>query len=115
MAYGKRAQFETLRSLGFAGIGAAYAAIGAAVAGYPRIITVFNTTDKEVYLSIDGVTNQISQPPGTGQVIDFTANKVRDDGFMLDRGLIFYAKQGDAGAPTSGKVTVQIVVAGGGI
>jgi hypothetical protein len=115
MAYGTRVNFEELRSLAFGGIGVNYAACGSATTHRARIITFFNQTDKEVFISLDGVTTQISLPSGVGHVLDLTANKVRDDGLFIKDGTIFYVKQGSAGAPASGKVTIQVLYGDGGI
>ena len=115
MAYGVRAKFEALRQLGFAGIGAAYAACGTATTDHTRLFIIFNATDKEVYVSTTPSQDEISIPSGVGITIDVTANKVRDDGLFFRKGTIFYLKQGDAGAPASGKVTITALSADGGV
>ena len=109
MTFKTRVIFDTLRSLAYGSIGSSYTAIGAATTKRIRILTVFNQTDKEVLISDDGVNAKISLPAGAGQVLDFTANKVKPDGFFAKEGTIFYVKQGDDGAPGSGKVTIQCV------
>lgn len=115
MAFGTRARWEELRSLAFGGIGAAYAVIGAPTQHHSRVITFFNATDKEVFISDDGAATKISLPASTGQVVDFSSNKVRDDGLFVPELTQFWVKQGSAGAPTSGKVTIQVIYADGGI
>ena len=115
MTYGKRATFEAVREAAFGSVGAAYAAIGSATADYPRIISFYNSTDKDVYISFNGVTDHIRLAAGSGQVLDLTTNKVRDDGLLLPLGTVFYQKRTAMGAPSTGSVWVQVVYAAGGV
>lgn len=114
MAYGRRVRWETLRSVGFAGIGAGYLAVGSATADYTRLFSVFNSTDVDVLVSLDGVTDHFRIATNSGQVFDLTANKVRDDGLFLKEGTIFYVKHAGV-APTKGNVWIQVMYADGGV
>ena len=114
MAYGRRARFEELRQLAFGSIGAGYVAVGAATQHYTRIASIFNSTDVDIHFSLDGATTQIRLAPSSGQIFDFTANEVRDDGLFIPEGTIFWAKE-VAGAPTKGAVWVEICYADGGV
>ncbi|MCE5319435.1 MAG: hypothetical protein LLG04_18975 [Parachlamydia sp.] len=114
MAFGTRLRWEELRSLAFGGIGAAFAVIGGPTLHHTRMLQFFNSTDKEVLISDDGITTEISLPSNTGLIIDCTANKVRDDGLFVHRETQFWVKQGSAGAPGSGKVTLSVMYADGG-
>ena len=58
--------------------------------------------------SIDGVNDHFILPPRSFKLIDVTANKVRDDGFFVREGTVFYVKQTLA-APTLGSVIIEIV------
>ena len=114
MAYGRRVEFEAVREVAFGGIGAAYAALGAALTDNARIIGITNTTDAEVYISFDGVTNHLRVAPGSFKLYDLTANKVRDDGYFLGIGTqVFQVRV--AGAPTVGALWVEVMIAGGGV
>jgi len=113
MAFGRRATFDTVREVAFGGVGAAYAALGTATTDYTRIFSVFNSTDADIDISLDGVNDHLRIAAGTGQIYDFTANKVREDGLFLPRGTVFYQKR-TAGAPTSGALWVQVTYATGG-
>lgn len=108
MAYNNRLIVDPRRVLAFGAIGAAYAAIGAAVATPVRIFILTNLTDVDVDVSVDGVNDHFILPTNTFKLIDITANKVRDDGFFLREGTIFYIKQ-TVGAPTLGSVYVEII------
>jgi len=114
MAYGIRVDFEAVRELAFGGIGANYAAVGTATLDYTRLLGVYNSTNEDVYISLDGVTNHMRIAAGTGQIYDLTANKVRDDGLFIKKGTVFYAKR-VAGAPASGAVWIQVMAAAGGV
>lgn len=108
MAYKTRVIFDTLRSVAFGSIGAAYSAVGTATTVRARLINIKNLTDTDVFISFDGTNNHIVMPAGAGDVYDFTSNKVRDDGFFLPEGTVFYIKR-VAGAPTSGSVYIGVV------
>lgn len=114
MAYGRRVNFEAIREVAFGGVGAAYAALGAALSDNARIISFSNSTDAEVYISFDGTNDHIRLAANSFQLFDYTANKTRDDGFFIANGTIIYQRR-VAGAPTSGAVWAEVVVATGGI
>ena len=114
MAYGTRVRFEELRELAFGGIGAAYAAIGGATGDHTRLVTFNNTTDTDLYISTNGVTNHLRIASGSGKVLDLTTNKVRDDGLFVDQGTVFYVKR-TAGAPTTGLIWIEVMYADGGV
>lgn len=113
MVFGRRVHFDPVRLVAFGGIGAGYAALGAATTDYARILSIFNSTNQDVYISLDGVTDHLRIAAGTGQVFDLTANKVRDDGFFIPLGTVFYQKRAGA-APGSGNLWIQIAYAEGG-
>lgn len=115
MAYGTRVAFEAVREVAFGGIGAAYAAIGTGTLDHTRLFTVHNTTDKDIYLSFDGVTNDLRIASGSARVFDLTTNKVQDDGLFIRKGTIFYQKRTAMGAPTVGSVWIEVMYAQGGV
>lgn len=114
MAYGTRAAFEPVREVAFGSIGASYAAVGSAITDHARLIRIVNTTDAQVYISVDGTNNHIRMAANSFFILDFSANKVRDDGLFLPVGTIFYAKRVSA-APTSGALWAEVVYAQGGV
>lgn len=113
MAYGTRAAFEALREVAFGAITANYAAIGTAITDHARMVRIVNTMDTEMYISIDGVVDHIRMAAGSFFIIDFSSNKVRDDGLFLPIGTIFYVKQ--VTAPASGNLWVEVLYAQGGV
>ncbi len=114
MAYGTRAQFEAIREVAFGSIGANYAAIGTAITDHAREVRIVNGTDDEVYISIDGTTDHIRMAANSFYVIDFSSNKIRDDGLFLPIGTIFSQKR-VSGAPTSGALWIEVLFAAGGV
>lgn len=114
MAYGTAVNFEALRSVAAAGVLAAYSAVGTATTDHARLFSVFNSTDVDVIISLDGVTDHLRVASGSGQIFDLTANKVRDDGLFIRQGTIFYVKRA-AAAPSSGDVWIEVMAAQGGV
>src|SRR3569623_152403 len=107
----KKANFDTLRSLAFGGISAAYAAVGSALTVEPRIICITNDTDAGMIFSDDNTnaTGKLYLPKGTFKLFDITANMVpgKDDNLVFAKGTIIYVKQ--ASAPGSGAVYIEYI------
>lgn len=114
MAYGTRIRSEALREVDFGAIGANYSAMGSATEHRARIVSYYNTTDVDVYFTTDLSKKEKRLAAGSGQVFDYTANKVRDDGAFLPEGTIFYIKR-VSGAPSSGSAWIQLEYCDGGI
>lgn len=114
MAYGTRAVLAPVRELAFGSISGAYAAVGTRLTDHARLIRFVNGTDAQLYVSFDGTTDQIRMAANSFFIMDFSANKVRDDGLFVPVGTIFYTKQ-VSGAPTSGSIWIEVVSAAGGV
>lgn len=108
MAYSKRVTIDAYRTLAFGAIGAAYAAVGAALASPARIIIMTNLTDVAIDFSVDGATDQFYIPSGGFKLLDLTANAVGDMAYFLAEGTVFYARQA-AGAAASGLITIEVI------
>lgn len=113
MAYGTKVAFEDVREIAFGSITANYTALGAATADYVRLLSINNSTDVEVYISFDGVSDHIRLTSNSFKLYDFTANSVHDDGFFLSNRTTFYIKR-VSGAPTLGNVWIEVLVGEGG-
>jgi len=107
----KKVYFDTLRSLGFASISAAYAAVGGPTTVEPRIICITNNTAGGMIFSIDNTnaTGQLFLPAGSFKLFDLTANMVpgKDDSFVIGKNTQFYVKQ--VTAPVSGAVYIEYI------
>lgn len=114
MAYGRVARFEPIREAAFGAIGAGYTAIGTLTTDYTRLFSIQNSTNQDIYISLDGVTDHIRVATGSAKVFDISANKVRDDGLFIPKGTVFYVKRAGA-APTSGSVSIEVLYAAGGV
>lgn len=113
MAYGTRAGFNAVREEVFGNVSANYSAVGTALTDHARIIIFTNTLDVEVYFSLDGTTDQLRLPANGFRLLDFTTNRVKDDGLFVSVGTIFYVKR-VSGAPASGSVWIEVVSATAG-
>lgn len=114
MAYGTRAKFDSVRELAFGGIGAAYAALGTPLTDHARIVRFVNSTNVEIYVSVDGVNDHMRLAASSFVLYDFSTNKIQDDGLFVSVGTQFYVKQ-VAGAPASGSVWCEVVSGTGGV
>ena len=114
MAYGTRATFDAVRELAFGSVGASYTAVGSALSDHARIVCMNNSTNEDVYISVDGTTNNFRLAANSFRLIDFSSNKIRDDGLFVSIGTVFYAKR-VSGAPTSGTVWIEVTFATGGV
>ena len=89
--------FDALRSLGFAAISPAYAAVGGPLTTTGRIVCITNMTSGDMIFSTDNtiVAGQLFIPAGSFKLFDFTANSetANDDSFVLGVGTQFYVKQ----------------------
>jgi hypothetical protein len=106
-----KAEFEELRTVAFAGIGAGYAIFGAPLVNPSRLIIITNTTNQSVTLSTNGVTDHLIIPAGSFKLLDISANRSAKDGFYFRTGTQFYQKRTSA-APTTGSIYLETIFAG---
>lgn len=85
---------EDLRSLGFAAIGANYAAIGSAFENPIRLMFLQNLTDQSLLFSWNGSDNHLLLPSTGFIVLDVTSNKSMPAGISCFRqGTKIYVKE----------------------
>lgn len=101
-----RLQLEPVRELAFGGISGTYAVVGTTLANPSRVIMVKNSTNKDIYISLDGVNNHMRVVAGTADSFDEKTN-----GGLIAQGTQFWAKQTADGAPASGNIIIQTVFA----
>lgn len=97
-----RLQFETVRSLGFASIGAGYMGVGSALSYPARQVFIQNLTNMTLMFSFDGINDHFALPTNGFLLLDITSNKTQQGGFYIAEGTRLYVKQ--VGVPTSGTV-----------
>lgn len=113
MAYGTRVGFEPLRIIAAASITGSYAALGPATTGHLRLFIVTNGTNQDINISLDGVNDHMRISAAGFQLFDLTSNKVKDDGFFISQGTIFYIKYPGA-APLAGNAWIEVISASAG-
>jgi hypothetical protein len=111
MAYPKEVNYDARRDLGFAAIGAAYAAVGVPFTRPVRLIKLVNRTNQDMDVSANGVTDHDILPSNSFYLYDLSSNKIRDEGAFFKTGSGVWVKSTSGVAPTSGSV-YAVVIAG---
>lgn len=103
-----RAFIDEIRTLGFAGISAAYAVVGTALTSPARIVCFSNNTLGDLFFTDDNTKDKIFVKSGSFKLIDVQSNinPQFDDKYVLPIGTQFYVKQ--ITAPTSGDVYIEV-------
>jgi hypothetical protein len=109
--YLQSAQFETIRTVAFGGIGAAYAVFGIPLANTSRYLNFKNTTDQPVFISTNGVNNHLFLAANSFEVIDISTNRSIKEGLYFPQGTQFWVIRA-AAAPTVGAVWLSTIFAG---
>lgn len=103
MSFAIRLIPDTLRTVGFANIGAGFTPFGPVLLHPMRIISIKNLTNQDVLISFDGVNFHEIVPSESGIVWDFCTNRVSDAGAFIAAGTQIYVSD-NAVAPTAGRV-----------
>lgn len=104
-----RAFFDEIRTLGFAGISAAYASVGTPLTVMARGVCITNNTQGDMYFTDDTTKNKIFVAAGSFKLWDIQANinPQFDDKYVLPIGTQFSVKQ--ITAPVSGAVYIEVI------
>ena len=113
MAFGTRGVFDLIRELAFGGISGTYAAIGTPFGNHIRLLGITNTTDQEIYITFDGIGDNLRMARNSFKDYDISTNKIQDDGLFLASGTQIYIKEVSASV-TEGDVWVEVLGAEGG-
>lgn len=97
-----RFRADTVRSLAFGSIGAAYMGVGTALTQPIRQFFIQNLTDGTLMFSFDGINDHFPLPRNGFYVSDITANASTPGGWFLAEGDRLYVKEVDT--PTTGSV-----------
>jgi len=102
-----KVQFEAVKTLGFAAIGAAYAAVGAVTTHEIRIMRIINNTEGDMYFTTNTAQDEMFIPKGTFVLYDEQANNYEktDPKYVYEIGTQFSVKQ--VTAPVSGSVYIE--------
>lgn len=96
---------ETIRILAHGSIAAGYAAVGTAFEHPISKLIISNDLDVGVYLSDDGTNNKYYIADNKSLTLDITVESENPD--YIEKGTIFYAKQGPDGVAASGLITIS--------
>lgn len=104
-------RYENLRTLGFASVSGSYSGVGPAFQNPVRILKVTNTTNENLRVSFDGITDMDIVAANGYYVFDYTTNDARKVGDLVQAaGQRLYVKH-EGVAPTLGTVYVTIIYA----
>ena len=98
---------ETLRSLAFGSIGAAYAPIGTVTLNPSRLLYISNLTDVTLTFSFDGTNDHFVLPTEGFLLLDIASNRLSKVGLFLAQGKLLYVKETSAAA-ASGTVYFSV-------
>lgn len=108
MAFGKRAEFDSLRESDFGSITTSYTPLGNSLNINPRIIGLNNDTNANIYVSFDGIKDHVKLTGYSDKVFDIAANKIRNDGFFLGKRRKIYVKY-ESVLATFGSFWIELV------
>ena len=104
-----RVSYENLRSIAFGSLSTNYTIVGTAFAHPVRLLKVTNTTDADVLISFDGISDKDILPGTSAYVYDYESNKTSLGGaFEQPTGQAVYAKY-TGSAPSKGSVYVTVI------
>jgi hypothetical protein len=101
------AQFETLRSIAFGSITSSFTPIGNPFLNTLRMFRIVNNSDGDVFISTDGINDQLFVPAGTFVLYDVAANSGIDSNFRIQAGTQFYVAY--SSAPSKNSVYVEAI------
>ena len=113
MAFGTRVVFEEVKEKAFGDISATYTVLGTPTSNHVRVITFQNSTDQNIYISFDGVTDQLKVSSNSFKLFDLSSNKIRDDGLFIGVSTQIYVRY-ESVLGTVGSVWVEVLAAEGG-
>lgn len=105
MAYGRRAQWEEIRTRAASTFNGSYQTLGSVLAHPAVLLKIINNSSVDVTISLDGSTDQIFIPDGTFTLYDINTNHQDENIFAAAAGTQFYVK----GANGTGSVYLEVV------
>jgi len=92
MAFGTRVVFAPIRELDGASITGSYVALGTPLADHGRIITLTNATGQQIYISFNGIDDNLRLASNSFKLLDLSTNKIREDGLFLAVGTQIFVR-----------------------
>lgn len=110
--FGNAVRFDALRILGFASITGAFTAFGVPFVHRVRIVKFTNTTDADLLISFDGITQNDIVSAGGFALYDISTNNAPTDNyFVFSQGTQPFVQA--LTAPTKGGMYLTLVYAKG--
>lgn len=106
------AVIDTIRSLDFGSISGTYAPVGTALQHITRLICFTNSTNGDMFVSIDAVNDNLFLPANTFKLFDLSTNRAEYNTLWgFPEKLQFFVKQSTA--PTAGTFYIECIYATG--
>ena len=101
------ARVDILRSLPFGSITTAYQPLGTSLGHNWRIWKITNTTDGDMFISFDGINDNLFVPANTFTLYDISTNSDQDSATALSMsvGTQYFVRY--SAAPTKGSVNLE--------
>ena len=103
-----KASHETLRKIAFGDISDKFTPVGSKFSHYIRIVEIDNTTDSNIIISMNGISEDRIVMARSGKVLDYSSNKDGNGSFGLPSGEYIQVKYID-GAPTVGNIYIACI------
>ena len=94
--FGRKIIPETLRTIDATTFTGSFLPVGLKSVVAARVVQFQNQTDRDVFLSWDGINDNEFLKTGTNLVLDVTSNEVSDVGFFIAKNTQFFVR-GDVG------------------
>jgi hypothetical protein len=107
MAFVQYALFDTLREIAGTSVNASYQIVGTPFAINPRILSFNNSTDEDIYVSTDGITNMLRIASNSFSLYDVQMNRSATGDNLFPIGSSIWVKETSGGAPTKGTFWVE--------
>ncbi len=108
MGYGISAVFDAVREISFTEVSEVYTSVGAPLTDFVRLISFNNGMDQDLYISFDGVQDNLRMAPNSFKLFDISANKVNDEGLYLAVGTQIFVKEVSASV-ASGEFWIEVM------
>jgi hypothetical protein len=110
MSYKNAALFDTLRTVAYGSITSSYALLGSVLPSPAVSIAFKNTTDQLIFVSFDGINDNLVFPSTMYQVYDIRTNGPQVTDYLLPQNTPILVKYSGT-APTSGSFYVEVLLA----
>lgn len=108
MVFVQYVQFDTLREMAFGSITSSYQLVGPVFTVNPRILAFNNSTNEDLYISTDGVTNMLRIASNSFKLYDLQMNKSDTGDNFFPKGTGIWVKETGT-LPNAGSFWVEAI------